>query len=147
MRKIIIILLVALICPASADISSYGPANASQRILGQLRGANFNVTTDQPIAINASVYQITSIIVTNCSASMTLAAGGFYPASSKGGVPIVAAAQVFSALTSPSLLLNPTIAATPLITRFTIATVFLSLTTAQGSAATCDIYIVGVDLT
>jgi len=118
----------------------------STRVLGQLRGANFNVTTDQAIAINATAYQITSIIVTNCSTSMTLAAGGFYPAASKGGTPIVAATQVYSALTGSTITLNTTIAATPLITRFTVSTIFLSLTTAQGAAATCDVYVVGVDL-
>jgi hypothetical protein len=119
----------------------------SQRVLGQLRGANFNVTTDQAIAINATVFQITSIVVTNCSASLTLAVGGFYSAASKGGTPIVAATQVYSALTASTVLLNPTVAATPLITRFTVSSVFLSLTTAQGAAATCDVYIVGIDLT
>jgi hypothetical protein len=151
MRKLLSVLLVGLVCvatspPAEADVASYGPGNAAQRILGQLRGANFNVTTDQSIPINAAAFQITSIVVTNCSVSMTLAAGGFYPAAGKGGTPIVAATQIYSGLTASNLLINPTIAATPLITRFTISTVFLSLTTAQGAAATCDVYVVGVDL-
>jgi hypothetical protein len=82
-----------------------------------------------------------------CSASLTLAVGGFYPTTAKGGTPIVAATQIYSALTSASVLLNATVAATPLVTRFTVTPVYLSLTTAQGSAATCDIYVIGVDLT
>lgn len=120
-----------------------------QRRLGVLRGANFNSTADQAIAIASGVtaFQVTSIVVTNCSALLTLAAGGFYPTTAKGGVPIVAAAQVYSSLSGPTLVLNPTIAATPLVTRYTLGNVYLSLTTAQGSAATCDIYVVGIDLT
>lgn len=150
MRAFLVALLascLAFASPSRAQISSYGPANASQRVLGTLRAANFNTTADQAIAINAVAFSITSVIVTNCSASMTLAAGGFYPTTSKGGTPIVAAAQLYSALTGAAILLNPTVAVTPLVTRYTISNVYLSLTTAQGGAATCDVYIVGVDLT
>jgi hypothetical protein len=149
MRRFLVALFalcLAAIAPAGAQISSYGPANASQRVLGTLRGANFNTTADQAIAINAAAFSITSIIVTNCSANMTLAAGGFYPTTSKGGTPIVAATQLYSALTGASILLNPTVAATPLVTRYTVSNVYLALTVAQGGAATCDVYIVGVDL-
>lgn len=120
-----------------------------QQVLGSLRGANFNTTADQAIAINANVtaFQITGIVVTNCTANLTLAAGGFYPAASKAGTPIVAATQVYSALTSASVLLGVTIAGTPLVTRYTLSQVFLSLTTAQSTAATCDVYVNGLDLT
>src|SRR5919202_3475821 len=59
-------------------------------VLGVLRGANFNVTTDQSIAVwpltssdpgyiaGATKYIVTDIYVTNCSASLTTAKGGFY---------------------------------------------------------------------
>ena len=120
-----------------------------QRVLGSLRGANFNSTADQaiPIPSTISAFTISQILVTNCSVSLTLAVGGFYPTTSKGGTPIVAATQIYSSLTSASVLLPATIAATPLITRYSIGNVYFSLTTAQGTAATCDIYVVGVDLT
>lgn len=120
-----------------------------QRRLGILRSANFNVTTDQAVPIVATVtaFQITGIVVTNCSTSLTTAVGGFYPTTAKGGTPIVAATQVYSALTGASVLLNATVAATPLITRYAIANVYLSLTIAQGGAATCDVYVFGNDLT
>lgn len=138
--------------PLPSTMGGTGTVNGlrgQQQVLGSLRGANFNTTVDQAIPILATVtaFQITSIVVTNCSTSLTLAAGGFYPTTSKGGTPIVAAAQLYSALTGDTVLFGATIAATPLVTRYAIANVYLALTTAQGGAATCDVYVVGVDLT
>jgi hypothetical protein len=124
-------------------------ASGRHGLIASLRSANFNSTADQAIAIpsNITSFAITDIIVTNCSTSLTLAAGGFYPTTSKGGTPIVAATQVYSALTASTILLKATVAATPLITRYTVSNVYLSLTTAQGSAATCDVFLEGFDLT
>lgn len=138
----------------AANIAS-GTMNAARmpigmvRILGTLRSANFNSVADQTIPIVSSVtaFQITSVVVTNCSASLTTAVGGFYPTTSKGGVPIVAAIQAYSALTGTTVLLGATVAAAPLVTRYAISNVFLALTIAQGTAATRDVYIVGNDLT
>jgi trimeric autotransporter adhesin len=115
-------------------------------VLGSLRAANFNTTLDQAIPINSRVtaFQIVKIIVTNCSGTLTLAVGGFYPTTSKGGTPIVAAAQAYSALSAATVILNPTIASNP---RMTLANVYLALSTGAGSAATCDVYVIGDDLT
>ena len=146
MRRILALLLALWCVPAGAQTPFTSGVNAgTQRVLGTIRGANFNVTTDQPIPISAAVYQITGIIVTNCSASLTLAAGGFYPTTAKGGTAIVAAGQVYTALTAATITLNATIAAGAV--RYTVTPVYLSLTAAQGSAATCDVYVVGQDLT
>src|SRR5258708_17562170 len=59
-------------------------------LLGKLIGANFNVSTDQQIALNnASRFPIRRITVINTSvAGMSTAAGGFYTAASKGGTAI-----------------------------------------------------------
>lgn len=138
----------------AANIAS-GTMNAARmpvgivRVLGTLRSANFNSVADQTIPIVSSVtaFQITSIIVTNCSASLTTAAGGVYPTTSKGGVPIVAAIQAYTALTGTTVLLGATVAATPLVTRYAVSNVFLALTIAQGAPATCDVYVIGNDLT
>jgi hypothetical protein len=124
------------------------PAGFS-RILGSLRGANFNVTTDQAIAILPSVtkFAVTGIFITNASLSLTLAVGGFYPSAAKAGVPLVAATQLYSALTSATVLLPATLAAAALATAYAQSQLFFSLTTAQGAAATADIYVAGLDLT
>lgn len=145
-----LLLLLASLLPCRADSVQQAPnLSGITGLLGSIRSANMNSTADQAIAIRASVsaYQITGIVATNCSGSVTLAAGGVYPAASKGGTPVVAATQVYSALTSSTVQLGLTVAATPLVTRYIVQTLYFSLTTAHGSAMTCDIYVVGLDLT
>lgn len=123
--------------------------NTTRRLLGVLLGANFNSTADQAIAISSSKYIVRTIIAVNASVSLTTAAGGIYPAAAKGGTPIVAATQAYTALTAASkflaLTLNPA-AGGPTTDVETATTVYLSLTTAQGAAATADVYIFGDDL-
>src|ERR1700733_2890264 len=77
---------------ASGVIADAGPPIASQRVLAVLQGADFNTTTDQPINIPNSItaFQLTGMIITNASVSLTTAVGGFYPQFSKAGSPIVA---------------------------------------------------------
>lgn len=120
---------------------------------GTLRGANMNVTTDQAIqiAVPTATYMIDSIEVSDPSVSLTTAAGGVYSAASKGGVAIVASGQAYSALTTntanatgSALLL--TISTAGNTTRFAgyqqssrIKTIYLSLTTGQGTAATANV--------
>ena len=124
----------------------YGSTGAPQldsRLLGSKLGADFNITTDQAISISGTTkYVVRKIIVTNASISLTLAAGGFYATAAKVNA-LVAAAQVYSALTTTSKYLDCTLTALALSDVRTEATLFLSLTTGQGAAATADIYIYG----
>src|ERR1700676_5084424 len=85
----------------------FGAAGGQQGVIATLRAANFNITTDQAIAIPATItkWAPTAIYVTNCSISMTLAAGGVYPTTAKGGVALVAATQLYSAATSGTILI------------------------------------------
>lgn len=140
-----------------------GPITASQKVLATIFSANFNSTSDQPILLpfGISVFQLTNIIVTNASTSLTTAQGGFYTAASKGGSTIVASTQAYSALTSPDLLLPLTLTAFANTARFSsnnlplilgpnsqnVLEIFFSLTTAQGvMPCTADIYVLGIDL-
>ena len=129
----------------------------SPSVLASLRGANFNSTSDQPIAIPATItaVQLTSIIITNANVSLTTAVGGFYPAALKGGPPIVSAAQTYSALTTSASLMTATLASFGANTRFSsanlgqilgLSNIWFALTTPQGVSATADIYLVGVNL-
>jgi len=118
------------------------------RVIGKLLSANFNITTDQaiPITAQADLFTIQYIVVRNASISLTTAAGGIYTAASKGGSAVVAAGQVYSALTGPTLFKDLTLAGTALTTVFDAATqssLYLSLTTGQGAAATADVYVYG----
>lgn len=111
--------------------------------LGRLKGANFNATTDQAIPINSSRYVVRKIVVNNASISLTTAAGGVYTAASKGGTALVAAGQVYSALTAATKFVDLTLEAVAGTDVVTATTLYLSLTTAQGAAATADIYVYG----
>ena len=119
---------------------------------GWLYDANFNSTADQaiPISVPSALYVVDSILVTNASVSLTTAAGGVYSAVSKGGVAVVSSGQAFSGLTSNTAnttgnALALTIATAGNTTAFQgfaqtgrISTLYLSLTTGQGAAATAD---------
>lgn len=118
-------------------------ATGTEILLGQLIGANMNVTTDQLIPITrigSKRYQITRITVTNASTSLTNADGGIYTAASKGGTAIVAAAQVYTALTAATVALDLTLAVN---NTYNDNNLYFSLTGTQGGAATADVRVYG----
>lgn len=127
--------------------SSYSPFNPTghTRLLGKLLSANMNSTADQAIPINSTSYRVTKVVVRNVSTSLTLAVGGIYSATSKGGSAIVAATQVYSGLTGATKALDLTIATVGNTDMRTEANLYLSLTTAQGGSATADIFVYGED--
>lgn len=119
------------------------------RVIGKLIGANMNVTTDQAIVLQDfgasgeyTKYMLDSIRVKNASISLTTAVGGVYLAASKT-TAVVANSQVYSALTAVGKWVALTLANTALTDVLTASTIYFSLTTAQGAAATADIYIYG----
>jgi len=117
-------------------------------LLGRLIGANMNITTDQPFIMTKFStlvpFRIAKITAGNGSVSLTTAAGGIYPAASKGGTAVVANSQVYSGVTGASLIVSLTIAATPGNTIYAPSTqLYLSLTTGQGAPATADLYVWG----
>ena len=116
----------------------------SNVMLGYLLGANMNSTVDQVISLSInplSHFRVSKITVTNASISLTTAAGGVYDAASKGGNALVANSQVYTALSAATKALDLTLA---LNLREPAGTIlYLSLTTAQGAAATADVYVFG----
>lgn len=117
-------------------------------LLGSLIAANFNSTADQQITIfsNPSKYIIRRIVVTNASTSLSTAAGGIYTAVSKGGTAVVASSQVYTTLTGSTLFLDLTLSVSGsanITVKSSIPNLYLSLTTAQGTAATADVYVYG----
>lgn len=134
-------------------IGDAGPNPYAQRVLASLLQANFGSTADQPLQLTPTLnaFQLTGIVVTNASGSLDVATGGFYPQVSKGGTAIVAAGQVYSALTSGLLLMNATLTAYANTQRFSRSqlpdwAIYLSLTTAQGFPLTADVYALGIEL-
>lgn len=132
--------------------NAYAPARIQ---CGELLSANFNTTSDQaiPISVPTNGYMVDSILIDSPSTSLTTAEGGFYTAASKSGVTLVASSQVYSALTTNAVnttgnALLATLTTASNTTAFSgnlntsntpITTVYLSLSTAQGAAATANV--------
>lgn len=112
-------------------------------LIGKFSKADFNSTADQRIYLDPTITRcrITRIVVVGASVSLTTAAGGVYTAAAKGGTALVAAAQAYASLTTPAKVLELTMQNNA--DALTTTSVFLSLTTAQGAAATADVYIYG----
>lgn len=114
------------------------------RTIFQLIGANMNTTADQPFLAQFpfSTWILQQIIVTQASGSLSGALGGIYLSAGKT-TPIVASTQAYVAITGATdvLILTPNAAAGKLLSSQTL---FLSLTTALGSAATANIYVMAI---
>ena len=123
------------------------PSRFGQILLGQLISANMNSTDDQQITIFSAPakFIVRRIVATNASVDLTTAVGGIYPAVSKGGTAVVANSQAYSGLTAATKFVDLTIASgyTSGGDILTVKNLFLSLTTAQGSDATADVYVYG----
>lgn len=135
------------ICQAAATGAAvWLPQVSAGMLLGRILGANMNVTTDQPFVLTnyaaLNPFRITKITAKNASISLTTAAGGVYPAATKGGTAIVAAGQVYTALTAATIALDLTLAAGTTVYAKGGAPI-LSLTTGQGAGATADLYLFG----
>jgi hypothetical protein len=125
-------------------------------ILGVLRGANLNATTDQTITIQpltsgnagylptATKYIVTGVWVDNCSEGTSEAVGGLYTAASKGGNALVANTQTYANCASSTTMQTATLASAAANNTLTGGTLYFSLTTAQGSADTGDVYVEGI---
>lgn len=116
-------------------------------LLWTLTTANMNITTDQTFVKNYSFtnFLITRVRAANASTSLTLCAGGIYTATAKGGNALVAASQTYASLTGSTLGLDLTLAAVGSGVQ-SVGNLYLNLTTAQGGAATADLYIMGLAL-
>lgn len=122
------------------------PALSEARVIFSKIGLNLNSTADQALTAPFvfTDYLITDVILSNVSTTLaaSLATVGIYTGASAGGTTIVTAALVTgltgAAKTLPMTLLNG---------RITGSTLFARLGVAHGTAATCDIHVIGVALT
>lgn len=122
----------------------------NNRMIAKLVGVNLNSTADQAMVMFGAVkYIIRRIIATNVSTdiSLGLAAGGIYTGAGKTGTTVVGVSQVYTGLTGSTKFVDLTLAAAVTTDVVTATTLFFSLTTANGSAATADIYVFGETLT
>lgn len=130
---------------AAAAGLALGDAAQGARVLFKLIGADMNSTSDQAftkVGTFTSFAVIANPQCVNASTSLTTAVGGIYPTTGKGGNPLVAASQTYTAQTAANKITSVAIA-----NRETdVANYYLSLSTPQGAAATADFYIFGVPL-
>lgn len=113
--------------------------------LFKLLGANMQSTSDQAFVKQGAFtnYVPVAIIAQQASGGTSVACvGGIYPSASKGGTPIVAAAQSWVTLTTAGVIVNAALASV-VGTNAQTATPFLSLTTGSTAAATADFYVFG----
>lgn len=123
------------------------PSPAAQPIF-LLRGADFQLTTDQPFVKIGSFtnYLVTDVIAKRVTGGATVAcAGGIYTAATKGGNALVAAVQSWLGLSGADKTQVATVAAVAL-TDLESLTPILSLTTGSTGAITGDVYIFGAAL-
>jgi hypothetical protein len=117
--------------------------NQAIRLLASFQGVNVNATGDTVLPIvNTNSYSVSNVIFTNASVSLTTAAAGVFTAPSAGGTGIVANAAL-SALTGSTVVSQRTVASTALQTG---GNLYVNVGTAQGAAATMDVYVYGYDL-
>jgi hypothetical protein len=118
--------------------------NQAIRLLASYQGVNVNATGDTVLPIlNTGSYSVSNVIFTNASTSLTTALAGLFTAPSAGGTGIVANAAL-SALTGATVVSQRTVASTAAQTGQNL---YVNVGTAQGAAATMDVYVYGYDLT
>ena len=117
-------------------------SNQAVRLLASYQGVNANATGDTVLPLlDSSSYSVKFVVFTNASISLTTAAAGVFTAPSAGGTGIVANAAL-SALTGPTVVSERTVASTAAQTGQNL---YLNVGTAQGAAATFDVYVYGYD--
>ena len=133
--------------PGPASVSTIHPqgltSNQAIRLLAVVTGVNVNATGDQAVLpiINSSNYSIANVVFTNASVSLSSAAAGLFTAPTAGGTGVVANAAL-SALTGPTVVSQRTVASTAIQSGQNL---YLNVGTAQGAAATMDVYVYGYD--
>ena len=133
--------------PGPASATTIHPqsvtTNQAIRLLAVATGVNVNATGDQAVMniINSTNYSVSNVIFTNASTSLTTAYAGVFTAPSAGGTAIMANAAL-SGLTGSSVVGQETVATTATQSGQKL---YVNVGTAQGAAATVDVYIYGYD--
>ncbi|CAB4127783.1 hypothetical protein UFOVP96_1 [uncultured Caudovirales phage] len=118
-------------------------SNQAVRLLASYQGVNANASGDTVLPLlDSSSYSVKFVVFTNASISLTTAAAGVFTAPSASGAIVANAA--LSALTGPTVVSERTVASTAVQTGQNL---YVNVGTAQGAAATFDVYVYGYDFT
>jgi len=134
--------------PGPASTQTNHPSNLATnqayRLLASAQGVNLNSVADTVAAVvNSSSYSVQDIIVANASVNLTTAQLAVYSGPGATGVAVKTA----YALTGNSASDKVVVTAASDTDSLTGDNLFIRCTTAQGAAATADVYIYGYDLT
>jgi hypothetical protein len=139
---------MATINPGAAQTTSNHPINLSSnqalRLIASAQSVNLNTVGDTtvPILIAGRVSPAL-VLVTNASVNLTTAQLAVYPAPAAGGTAIIGATALTGASTAAKVV-NTTATGTDALSG---TNVYVRCTTAQGAAATADVFVYGYDLT
>lgn len=134
--------------PGPATTVTNHPSNLSSnqaiRLLASYQNVNVNATGDTVLPVlNTTNYSISNVIFADASTSLTTALAGVFTAPNAGGTAIVANAAL-SALTGSTVVSQRTVASTAAQAGQNL---YVNVGTAQGAAATMDVFVYGYDLT
>jgi len=101
-----------------------------------------SAATDNAVTVESARYRIDKIVVDNASVNLTTATLGVFTAAGGGGTT-VAADQALAALTASSKFLDLTLGGAVTADVVTAATLYVRVGTAQGVAATGNVWIFG----
>lgn len=134
----------ALVIPAVNTSPGLGSTMLSAKSV-DFHTATGDVAT---IAVPAFItkYQVSSIAITNCSATPLAATVGFFTGAGGTGTTLVTAATITGA-TGTTIIVPMTLAGTVATTALSGASLFVRLTVANVGALTCDVGIVVIDWT
>ena len=133
--------------PGPASTQTNHPSNLATnqayRLLASAQGVNLNSVADTVAAIvNSSSYSVQDIIVANASVNLTTAQLAVYSGPGATGVAVKTA----YALTGNSASDKVVVTAATDTDSLTGDNLYIRCTTAQGAAATADVFIYGFDL-
>ena len=139
---------MATINPGAAQTTSNHPSNLATnqalRLIASAQSVNLNSVGDTVANILVSGrVSVQSIIVTNASVDLTTAQLAVYTAPAAGGTAVKSA----YALTGNTTAAKAIVTAASSTDAITGLNLYIRNTTAQGAAATADVFIYGYDLT
>jgi hypothetical protein len=139
---------MATINPGAAQTTSNHPSNLATnqalRLIASAQSVNLNSVGDTLATILVSGrVSVQSIIVTNASVDLTTAQLAIYTAPAAGGTAVKTA----YALTGNTTAAKTVVTAATSTDAITGLNLYVRNTTAQGAAATADVFIYGYDLT
>jgi hypothetical protein len=139
---------MANINPGAAQTTTNHPINLSSnqaiRLIGSAQSVNLNSVADTVAQILvAGRVSVAYVLVTNASTSLSTAQIAVYTLPAAGGTAVLSATALTGATTAAKVV-NTAATSTDAVTGQYL---YIRNTTAQGAAATADVFIYGYDLT